>query len=122
MKSIYKVLMAITVLLSVATANAQSKNKVTQTVKINGSCSMCKKIIETAANTKSAVLNWNEDTKTAVVTYNPKKTNLDEILKRVADAGYDNEKFSATTTAYNDLHRCCQYDREAPKKAECHKE
>lgn len=113
--------MAITVLLSVATANAQSRNKVTQTVKINGSCSMCKKTIETAANTKSAVLNWNEDTKMAVVTYNPKKTNLDEILKRVADAGYDNEKFAASTTAYNDLHGCCQYDREAPIKVESHK-
>ncbi|MFH6942861.1 heavy-metal-associated domain-containing protein [Flavobacterium sp. FlaQc-50] len=122
MKSIYKVLVAIILLLSVATVNAQSKNKVTETVKINGNCAMCKKTIETTANTKSAVLNWNKDTKTAVVTYDPKKTNLEEILKRVSDAGYDNEKFTATTTAYDNLHGCCQYDRETPKKAQCHKQ
>ena len=65
------------------------------------------------------LVNWDTNTKTATVTYDTKKTNLDAILKRVADAGYDNEKFSAPNAVYDELHGCCQYDREAsPKKAE----
>lgn len=103
-------------MLSVSFANAQSQNKVTDTVKINGNCSMCKKTIETAAaKNRTAVVNWNPDTKSATVTYNPKKTNLSQILKSVADAGYDNEKFSAPDAVYDQLHGCCQYDRE-PKR------
>ena len=48
------------------------------------------------------------------------KTNQDQILKRIALAGYDNEKFLAPDTAYANLPSCCQYDREAkvPVKAE----
>lgn len=103
--------MAITVLLSVTFANAQSKNKVTETVKINGNCGMCKKTIETAANNKTAKVNWDVNTKIATITYDAKKTNLNEILKRVADAGYDNEKFTASDAVYDKLHGCCQYDR-----------
>ncbi|MFV8347369.1 heavy-metal-associated domain-containing protein [Flavobacterium sp. ZB4P13] len=120
MNSIKKLLMAMTLLLSVTFASAQIKNKTTETVKINGNCGMCKKTIETAANIdKVAKVNWDTNTKTATVTYDTKKTNLDAILKRVADAGYDNEKFNAQNAVYDELHGCCQYDREAsPKKAE----
>ncbi|WP_241657623.1 heavy-metal-associated domain-containing protein [Flavobacterium cerinum] len=113
MKSIHKLLVAITLLLSVTFANAQNKNTVTETVKINGNCGMCKQIIETAAaKNKTAKVNWNADTKMATVTYNPKKTSLDQILKSIADAGYDNEKFTAEDAVYEQLHGCCQYERE----------
>lgn len=109
--------MAVTLLLSVTFANAQSKNSVTETVKINGNCGMCKKTIETAANNKTAKVNWNKDTKIATITYDSKKTNLNEVLKRVADAGYDNEKFTASDAVYSNLHGCCQYDRESKAKS-----
>lgn len=113
MKSIHKLLVAITLLLSVTFVNAQNKNSVTETVKINGNCSMCKQTIETAAaKNKTAKVNWNESTKTAIITYNPKKTSLDQILKSVADAGYDNEKFTAEDAVYEQLHGCCQYERD----------
>ncbi|WP_428232138.1 heavy-metal-associated domain-containing protein [Flavobacterium sp.] len=120
MNSIKKLLMVMTLLLSVTFASAQIKNKTTQTVKINGNCAMCKKTIETAANVDNvAKVNWNKDTKIATITYDSKKTNPDAILKRVADAGYDNERFTAPTAVYDELHGCCQYDRDAsPKKAE----
>lgn len=109
--------MVMTLLLSVTFANAQIKNKTTQTVKINGNCGMCKKTIETAANIdKEANVNWDKTTKTATVTFDTKKTNLDVILKRVAQAGYDNEKFSAPNAVYDQLHGCCQYDRETSGK------
>ncbi|MCC9016428.1 MULTISPECIES: heavy-metal-associated domain-containing protein [Flavobacterium] len=117
MNSITKLLMAMSLLLSVTFASAQIKNKTTEKVKVNGNCSMCKKVIETAANVnKEAKVIWNEDTKIATVTYDAQKTNLDVILKRIADAGYDNEKFKAPNTVYDELHGCCQYDREPSDK------
>lgn len=106
--------MAITLLLSVTIANAQIKNATTENIKIYGNCGMCKKNIETAANVKKvAKVDWNADTKMATITYDAKKTNSDEILKRVALAGYDSDKFLAPDAVYDQLHGCCQYDREA---------
>ena len=106
--------MAMTLLLSITFVNAQIKNAKTETAKIYGNCGMCKKTIETAANVnKTAKVDWNVDTKMASITYDTKKTNPDEILKRIALAGYDSDKFLAPDAVYDKLHGCCQYDREA---------
>ncbi len=73
---------------------------------------MCKETIEAAANKKGMVNSeWNEDSKELKITYDNKKTNPDEILKRVAYAGYDNEKFLAPESAYAKLAGCCKYER-----------
>lgn len=113
-KSISNILVAITMLLSFTACEAQLKNAKTDTVKIYGNCGMCEKTIEKAGNLKNvATLDWNKDTKMATLTYDAKKTNQDEILKRIALAGYDSDKFLAPDEAYNDLAGCCQYDREA---------
>ena len=112
MKLISKLLVAITLLLSVTTTNAQIKNKISETVKISGNCGMCKEKIEKAGNLKKiAKVDWNQETNMATLTYDAKKTNQDEILKRIALAGYDSEKFLAPDTVYNNLHGCCQYER-----------
>lgn len=106
--------MAITLLLSITISNAQIKNAKTETVKIYGNCGMCETIIEKAGNLKKvAQVDWDKDTKMATLTYDSTKTNQDEILKRIALAGYDSEKFLAPDTAYNSLAGCCQYEREA---------
>ena len=106
--------MAITLLLSVTIAGAQIKNATTETVKIYGNCGMCKTTIETAGNLKKvAKVEWNKDTKMATLTYDATKTSQDEILKRIALAGYDNDKFLAPDAVYEKLHGCCQYEREA---------
>lgn len=114
MKSLKKIMIAAVVLLSTMSINAQIKNKKTETVKISGNCEMCKKNIETAGNIKKvAVVEWDVNSKMAKLTYDSTKTNPDEILSRIAKAGYDSEKFSATEEQYKKLHTCCQYDREA---------
>lgn len=114
MKSLKKIMIAVVVLLSTLAVNAQVKNKKTETVKIAGNCEMCKKNIEKAGNLKKvAVVNWDIDSKMATLTYDSSKTNADEILSRIAKAGYDNEKFSATEEQYKKLHTCCQYDRDS---------
>lgn len=104
--------MAITLLLSISTCFAEIKNAKVETVHIYGNCSICKKTIESAANVKDIVqVEWNKDTKMAFLTYDEKKTNQDEILKRIGLAGYDSDKFLAPDNVYAKLETCCQYER-----------
>lgn len=99
-------------LLAASYTNAQIKNAKTETVKVYGNCSMCETTIEkAAAKKKVSVVNWNQDTKMATITYNSKKTTLEAVLKNIALAGYDNEKFLAPDEAYNNLPGCCKYER-----------
>lgn len=95
-------------------------NAKTVEVAIAGNCGMCEKTIETAANKKGeAALDWNKATKKAKLTYNAKKTTPKEVLKRVANAGYDNQYFSGNDKAYAGLAQCCQYSREAKMTKAC---
>ncbi|MHA8083548.1 DUF3347 domain-containing protein [Aquirufa sp. A-Brett2-15D] len=111
MKSI-NLLMAMALLLSISTCFAEIKNAKVETVHIYGNCSICKKTIESAANVKDIVqVEWNKDTKMAVLTYDEKQTNQDEILKRIGLAGYDSDKFLAPDNVYAKLETCCQYER-----------
>ena len=111
--SFLNIMIVICVLLS-TTTNAQIKNATTETVKIYGNCGMCKTTIEKTGNIKKiAKVDWDQDTQMATLTYDAKKTNQDEILKRIALAGYDSDKFLAPDDVYNNLHGCCQYERVA---------
>jgi copper chaperone CopZ len=93
---------------------AQIKNAKTETLTIYGNCGNCEKTIEKAGNLKKeATVDWNKDTKLATITYNEKKTNRDEILKRIALAGYDSDTYLAPEASYEKLAKCCQYDRTA---------
>lgn len=104
--------MAITVLLSFTACNAQIQNAATVSLKIYGNCGMCESTIEKAGNVKKIVqVDWNKDTKMATLTYDTTKTNQEEILKRIALAGYDSDQFLAPVDAYNNLPKCCQYSR-----------
>lgn len=112
MNSISKVLMAIFVLLSFTACYAQKENLKTESVKIFGNCEMCKSTIEKAGNVKKvANINWDKNTKMATLTYDSLKTSQDEILKRIALAGYDSEHFLAPDDAYAKLDECCRYAR-----------
>jgi len=111
--SFIKVMVAIIVVLSTS-VSAQIKNAKTESVKVYGNCGMCETKIEKAGNIKNVVeVDWNKDTQIATVTYDVTKTNQDEILKRIALAGYDSDKFLAPNDVYNKLPGCCQYDRVA---------
>jgi copper chaperone CopZ len=117
MKSLNKTVVAIALLLSATFASAQIKNSKTENVKILGNCGMCEAKIEKAGTLKNiATVDWDKDSKMATITYDPTKTNQDEILKRIALAGYDSEKNIAPESSYKGLPGCCQYDREAKKQ------
>lgn len=97
-------------------SSAQIKNTKTETVKVFGNCGMCKTNIETAANKKGiSKAIWDKETKILALIFDSTKTTDDAILKSIAQAGYDNEKFLAPDEAYNKLDGCCQYERTAKK-------
>lgn len=108
-----KAIMTLLFSTSVMLGFSQIKNAKTESVKINGNCGMCKTTIEKAGNKKKlAKVDWNKDTKTAIITYNSKSTTKDAILKRIALVGYDNELYLAPDAVYSNLHGCCQYERD----------
>jgi hypothetical protein len=110
MKSL--ILISLVAVSSISALNAQVNNARTETVKIFGNCGMCKTTIEKAANKKKvSSADWNEQSKTAAITYNVEETDLDAILKDIALAGYDNEKYLAPDDAYSRLPACCKYER-----------
>lgn len=111
MKSI-NILMVMTVLLSSFACSNQINNAQITNVKIYGNCAMCKNTIEKAGNVKNtSEVVWNKETKMAMITYDANKTNQDEILKRIALAGYDSDQFLAPDNVYSQLPECCHYDR-----------
>ena len=112
MNLISKISAATILLFSFSSCNGQIKNAKTESVKIYGNCEMCEKTIEAAGNLKKvATVDWNKDSKMATITYDSTKTNQDEILKRIALAGYDSDKFLAPDDVYSKLAGCCQYER-----------
>ncbi len=109
-------LMVIALLSSIEIFSQTKKVKV-ETVKIFGNCDSCKSNIEKAGNQKNvAHVEWNKDSKMATLTYDSKKTNHDEILKRIALAGYDSEEYLSPDEAYAKLPECCKYERAVKAK------
>ena len=121
MKTITNLISTTLAVLFCTISTAQIKNAKTQTVTIQGNCGMCKSTIDKAGTKKKiSAVTWNKDTKAATLTFDSQKTSEDEILKRIALSGYDNDKFLAPDDVYAKLNSCCQYERtkRVPNKAE----
>jgi len=102
----------LTIIFSSFAATAQEKEKdiKTETLLVSGCCGMCEKRIEKAAYIKGVKrADWDKEKRQLTVTYKPSKTSTDDILKSVADAGYDSEKYTANKEAYEQLSECCHY-------------
>ncbi len=112
MHKLFKLVIPAIMLVAATSLQAQIKNQQTETAKIYGNCGMCESVIEKAGNVAGvASVDWDKRTKIASISYDSKKTTKDEILKRIAAAGYDNERYTAPDKVYNNLHECCRYDR-----------
>ncbi len=121
MKKTFSYIIVAFLILTAEDVLAQQKNTATATVTVYGNCGMCKATIEKAGtHKKEATVVWNQTTKLATLTYNPKKTNQAAILKCIALAGYDNELFLAPEEVYANLHECCQYERETKNPVKFH--
>jgi len=98
-----------------------SQNLSKNQFKVKGNCDMCKERIENTAKkagAKTAIYSIDLQTLTLETDSN---ISTDDILKKVAEAGHDNEKFKATATTYEALPGCCHYDRDLqPQPTENH--
>ena len=82
----------------------------TETLKVSGNCGMCKSRIEKAAKLDGvSKAEWDKTSKILAVTYDPSKTSIDQVGKKVAAAGHDTEKVKAEDKVYSTLPACCKY-------------
>ncbi len=109
MKAIAKSILIITLFLT-QTLFAQTITE--STFKVKGECGMCKDRIETTAKNAGATsANWNAATQTLSVKFDDSKVTGDVLLKKIAEVGHDNEKYSAPDSVYKNLPGCCLYER-----------
>jgi hypothetical protein len=88
------------------------QNEVKAAVKVYGNCGMCKKTIESAAMESGATIAvWNPNSKVLKVKFDSHKTSLDSIQRTIVSKGYDTEKYRASDETYQELHKCCKYER-----------
>ena len=93
-----------------AQVTSKANSVKTEKIKVSGNCEQCKARIEKAAKIDGVTkAEWSSESKILAVTYDPAKTNLDQIGKKVAASGHDNEKAKADDKAFNALPGCCKY-------------
>jgi len=107
-------------LLSVQCIFAQNLSK--NQFKVKGDCEMCKERIENNAKKAGAkTATYSIDLQTLTIETD-NNASSDEILKKIAEAGHDNEKFKASAETYEALPECCHYTRDLqPQTIENHK-
>lgn len=77
-------------------------------------CGECKKKIEKSALSAGAIFaNWNKKTKQLNFSYDPAVSNPIKIETAIAGAGYDTQNVKAGNENYNNLDKCCQYERKS---------
>ncbi|WP_294274510.1 TonB-dependent receptor [uncultured Chryseobacterium sp.] len=82
---------------------------------VRGNCESCKARIEKAAKEAGArSAEWNAESQKVILDFDPATTSSDKILRKIADAGHDNELYKASDTVYKNLPSCCLYDRHIP--------
>lgn len=96
-------------------------------LKVYGNCGMCETRIENAAKSVEGVASadWNRQTKMLTLEYDADRVNLDDVHKKIAEAGHDTDKVKAKDETYNSLPVCCHYERKDADRTghdnhECH--
>ena len=92
----------------------EKKNKNAKyTIEVYGNCEQCQNRIQKAAfsipGVKSAV--WSVETHQLSLILNEEKTSIVEIEKAISKAGHDVGAYKASSSSYDKLPGCCQYDR-----------
>jgi periplasmic mercuric ion binding protein len=116
MKNMFRYFITLFVLiigLNITFATGQNNKEVLK-IKTSAVCGMCKDRIEKNIAFEKGVSEIALDikTKVATITYNPKKTNPDNIKHAISKLGYDADEVKADKIAYNKLPGCCKNDLE----------
>lgn len=109
----YKYILIILMFAGNVNAIAQKRTNLPDTAilfKVYGVCEQCKQRIEKAAKNRGVQsASWNVETKQLSLVYNPARTTLDKIQKRIIGAGHDLDNKKANDQVYSDLPACCHY-------------
>ena len=93
------------------TAKSTTQQK-TQTFKVWRKCDMCKTRIEKTVKAEGVTsANWDTKTEMLTITFDPAKTTVDALGKKLASVGHDTEKYKAPDDVYAKLPGCCHYER-----------
>ena len=85
-----------------------------QQFKVKGNCNMCKSRIEQTAQKAGAnSAHWDLEHQILELEIGTEYSSFDKILKQIAEAGHDNERYTASEETYNNLPACCLYERES---------
>ena len=110
MKTLYKSLLIFTFIFA---QNLSAQTITKETFKVKGDCGMCKDRIETTAKeTGATYANWTKETQELIIEFDSSKISTDEILRKIAAVGHDNERFTAPNDVYEKLAACCHYERQ----------
>lgn len=98
-----------------------------QEFKVKGNCNMCKSRIEQTSQKAGAnSAHWDLEHQILELEISTEYSSFDKILKQIAEAGHDNERYTASEETYNNLPECCLYEREStstnPPQTEYQKE
>ena len=94
------------------TTTSSSVQQKKETFKVWGKCDMCKTRIEKTVKAEGVTnADWDTKTQMLTVTFDPAKTNIDALGKKLASVGHDTEKYKAPDDVYAKLPGCCHYER-----------
>lgn len=106
-----KFLSTLIILVLIFLVSCKSKEVETQ-VHVWGVCDLAKQKIDSAAKLPGVVkADWNKETRLLTLKFDTTKISLDNILKSVAMAGFDNERYFADDYTYEKLPDNCKYER-----------
>jgi hypothetical protein len=86
----------------------QPKRQQKQRLLKYGEPAKCAKTVKAEGVTTA---NWDEKTQMLTVSFDPKKSSVDVLSKKLASVGHDTEKYRAPDEVYAKLPGCCHYDR-----------
>ena len=97
---------------SAQTTTKSTTQQKTETFKVWGKCDMCKTRIEKTVKAEGVTnSDWDTKTQMLTVTFDPAKTNINALGKKLASVGHDTEKYKAPDDVYAKLPGCCHYER-----------
>lgn len=100
----------------VMSSHGQTKNSEMVVIKTNIHCDHCKECSSCSGKIERdlgfdkgiKLVKLDEKEMTITVTYNPKRTNEDEIRKTISQYGFDADSVKADPVAYGKLDECCK--------------
>jgi mercuric ion binding protein len=101
---------ALILLTLLGTATFASDTPQTVRIKTSAICKMCKARIERQLGYTKGVTDASLDLKDKVVTvtYNPKKTDTEQLKRAINEVGYDADALPANPKSYDKLPKCCK--------------